>query len=90
MFQYVFITEKRYEYFSDFEFFLDLNQLSNFAKYSSQANVLSNPQGIPEAIKLPESTCEKIGFREDDVYLCFVCIKDHKELNEKMLDYLFS
>ena len=89
-FQYLFFTEKKYEYFSSFEFFLDLSTLSNFSKYS-ESGVLTSPSGKPEAIKLPESAKEKIGVREEeDIYLCFVGIKDHKELNEKMLDYLFS
>ena len=33
---------------------------------------------------------DSMGITEEDVYLGFVSLKDHKELNEKMLDYLMA
>lgn len=89
MFQYLLITEKKYEHFSEYEFFVDLSTLSNFDKYRS-SDILTNAQGKPEAIRLSDSMCEKLGITEEDVYLGFVSLKDHKELNEKMLDYLMA
>jgi len=89
MFQFLLITKEKYEYFMPYEIFIDLNELNNFANYS-QNEILYNAQGNPEAIKLTDEMKDKLGARQNEVYLCFSNKKDHRELNEKMLDYLFS
>ena len=89
MFQYLLITKEKYEYFMPYEIFIDLNELNNFANYS-QYEILYSEKGTPEAIKLPDEMKDRLGVKQDEVYLCFSNKKNHRELNEKMLDYLFS
>ncbi|MBO7426482.1 MAG: hypothetical protein J6U23_12480 [Clostridiales bacterium] len=89
MFQFLLITEEKYTYFMPYEIFIDLSGLTNFQNYS-QKDILYNFTGQPEAIRLSDEMKEKLGVRQQDVYLCFVNKNDHRELNEKMLDFLFS
>ncbi|MCR5273781.1 MAG: hypothetical protein K6E26_00300 [Clostridiales bacterium] len=89
MFQYLLVSKEKYEYFMSFEIFLDLSTLTNYSNYS-QSEILSSTSGTPEAIRLSDTMKEKLGVRQDEVYLCFSIKKDHREMNEKMLDYLMS
>lgn len=91
MFQFLLITEEKYKYFMPYEIFIDLSEFSNYETYS-QKDLLFNNKGQPEAIRLSDEMKEKLGIKQQDVFLCFVNKNknSHKSLNEKMLDYMFS
>ncbi|MBO4688965.1 MAG: hypothetical protein J5636_10695 [Clostridiales bacterium] len=89
MFQYLLMSEKQFEFFQEYDFYLDLTKYKDDPRYSD-LEFLCDPQGVPAAIRLPESMRSRLQISSEDVYLVFVYSESENELNNKLMEYIFS
>ncbi|MBO4926925.1 MAG: hypothetical protein J5379_01565 [Clostridiales bacterium] len=89
MYQYVLITPEQFEHFTQYDFYLDITDISEEEKYAS-LEFVKDSFGHMAAIKLPDSVIDKLETSQEEVYLCFVYSKDPSELNLKFIDYIFG
>ncbi|MBR5973808.1 MAG: hypothetical protein IK020_01345 [Clostridiales bacterium] len=89
MFQYLLMSEKQFEFFQEYDFYMDLSKYKNDQRYGD-LEYLWDPQGFPAAIRVPEKMRSSLQLSSDDVYLVFVYSENENELNDKMMEYIFT
>lgn len=89
MYDYLFMTEKQFEYFAEVEFYQDLSYLQSDPKYS-ELEFGNGIDGKPAGIKLNDKVLSKLDLSGMDIYLVFVIKKDQNDMNMKFVDYLYS
>jgi len=89
MFQYFLMTEDHFEEYMQYDIYLDLSDVKEDPRYKD-IEYLNDAQGHPAAMKLSDTTRQKLGITSEEAYIAFAYSEKQNELNNRMIEYLFS